>query len=105
VEVAVDVGIAIYVGAKIGIAVHEGVKNGTITIPIIHLSQHGEGNKADTGIEQEVQQMVQDGLAATMCDALAKLLAAAKASGNSQRIRRIQTTQKAYGCRGSRQSR
>jgi hypothetical protein len=37
-----------------------------------------------------------------VCDALAKLLEGARRSGDKARIRRIQTTQKAKGCRHSR---
>jgi hypothetical protein len=60
------------------------------------------GNVADTGIMQEVNDLVAAGLAAGICEALAMLLRAAQAAGDTAKIRRIQTTQKAKGCRHSR---
>jgi len=74
-------------------------------IRIIHMSQHGPGNVADTGIMNDAYNLIRAGAAATVCAALDILAKAAKAVGDSARLRKIRTTQKAWGCVPSRQSR
>ncbi len=74
-------------------------------IRVIQMSQHGPGNVADTGIMKEVWQMIRAGVAATACEALDILAKAANAVGDSLRLKKIRATQKAMGCRASRQSR
>ncbi len=66
---------------------------------IWEMSQHGRGNMADTGIENEARQQFPN---LDMCSALDLLMRAAKASGDTQKQQRIKKTQKAYGCRQSR---
>jgi hypothetical protein len=62
-------------------------------------------NVADTGIMEEVQQLITAaaaaGAALTICAALAQLMAAAKRAGDSKRVLRIKATEKAKGCRHS----
>jgi hypothetical protein len=67
-----------------------------------YLMSRGRGNVADTGIMGEVQGIIAAGVAATVCAALALLLDQARQAGDTERARRIQTTQKAKGCRHSR---
>lgn len=62
------------------------------------------GNVADTGIMDEAQALIQAAAAATICEALAQLMAAAERARDSKRIQRIKATQKAKGCRHSRHS-
>lgn len=62
------------------------------------------GNQADTGIMGEAQELIRAGRAATICAALEILLQLAKAAGDTKRVQRIKTTQKAKGCRHSRHS-
>lgn len=59
------------------------------------------GNVADTGIMEEARELVRSGRAADICAALALLMAA---TTDSQRKLKIKATQKAMGCRHSRQS-
>jgi preprotein translocase subunit SecG len=59
------------------------------------------GNVADTGIMNEVNAMIAAGQATDVCDALKKLYDTA----SGERRNKIKATQKAKGCRGSRQSR
>ena len=59
------------------------------------------GNVADTGIMAEARAMIAAGTATDICDALAKLMAAAS---DSARKLKIKATQKAMGCRHSRWS-
>ena len=66
------------------------------------MSQHGRGNQADTGIMQEVHDLIAAGRAATVCAALSLLMQAAETACDSGRIQRIKRTQKANGCRHSR---
>lgn len=66
---------------------------------IWEMSQHGRGNVADTGIENEARQQFPN---LDMCSALDLLMRAAKAAGDTQKQMRIKKTQKAYGCRQSR---
>ena len=56
----------------------------------------GKGNVADTGVMQQVYDMIAAGTASTVCDALQKLY---DASSGTQR-NKIKATQKAKGCRG-----
>lgn len=63
-----------------------------------------KGNVADTGIVNEAQQMLNSGGASDMCDALDKLMRAAKQARDNQKVQRIKRTQKAKGCRHSRNS-
>jgi RHS repeat-associated protein len=93
------VGTVIIVGGVIaagGAIIHEGVKDGIIKIPNIHLAKGGKGNVADTGIMQEVHDMIAAGIATGMCDALQKLYDASSGT----RRNKIKATQKAKGCRG-----
>ncbi|MDS9397064.1 DUF4157 domain-containing protein [Aphanizomenon flos-aquae NRERC-008] len=62
------------------------------------------GNQADTGIMDEVQQLISAGTAVTVCAALELLMQSAKQAGDTERIKRIKKTQKAKGCRHSRHS-
>lgn len=71
----------------------------------VYMSSRGKGNVADTGIMQEVHDLVAAGAAATVCAALAILMNTAKAAGDTDRMGRIKRTQKAKGCKHSRQSR
>jgi RHS repeat-associated protein len=71
----------------------------------VHWSQHGPGNVEDTGIMNEVRALIKAGTAASVCAALDVLERAAKLVGDSAKLRKIRATQKAWGCRGSRQSR
>ncbi|HEX7839492.1 MAG TPA: DUF4157 domain-containing protein [Kofleriaceae bacterium] len=65
-------------------------------------------NVADTGIMEEVYSAISAAVAAgaalTICEALARLMAEARRSGDTQRMQRIKKTQKAKGCRHSRYS-
>ena len=63
-----------------------------------------KGNQADTGIMNEVDALIRAGTAATVCAALAMLMAAAKSAGDKKKMQRIKKTQKAKGCRHSRHS-
>jgi hypothetical protein len=70
-------------------------------------SEMGEARLAPTDVRHsaivdDVNGMIASGKAQDPCDALAQLLAQAKAAKDRARVRRIQTTQKAYGCRRSR---
>ncbi|NEQ97272.1 MAG: hypothetical protein F6K30_11200 [Cyanothece sp. SIO2G6] len=62
------------------------------------------GNQADTGIINEAQALIEAGLAASICAALALLMQSAKAARDKTKIQRIKKTQKAKGCRHSRHS-
>lgn len=66
------------------------------------------GNVADTGIMEEVYALISAtvlaGAKMTICEALAQLMEQAKRAGDKARIQRIKATQKAHGCRASRQS-
>ncbi len=64
------------------------------------LSQHGSGNKADTGVMQDVYRLYPN---LPVCQALDLLEAAAR--GNTKRLAAINATKKAYGCKRSRASR
>lgn len=68
----------------------------------VAMSSRGRGNVADTGIMQEVNDLIAAGLAATVCAALEVLMRAAQTAGDTERIKRIKRTQKAKGCRRSR---
>jgi len=63
------------------------------------------GNQADTGILAEANELISSGRAGDICEALAILMAAAKADGDTNKINRIKATQKAKRCRHSRHSR
>ena len=60
--------------------------------------QRGRTNVSDTGRVSEAQQLIAQGLAKRMCDALAILQAGTR---EAKRLQRIKATQKAYGCRRS----
>ncbi|MFB2974972.1 polymorphic toxin type 34 domain-containing protein [Microseira sp. BLCC-F43] len=62
------------------------------------------GNQADTGIMQEANELVSQGQAGDICEALALLMKQAKSAQDTNRIGRIKATQKAKGCRHSRHS-
>lgn len=62
------------------------------------------GNVADTGIMGEARDLIAAGLAATICIALAILMDTASRARDTARMQRIKATQKAMGCRHSRQS-
>jgi hypothetical protein len=64
-----------------------------------YFSQHARGNVADSGIQSEAQQLVQSGRFPDICSALDWLLDQAKRSGDTARVRKIQTTQKENNCR------
>ena len=72
----------------------------------VYMASHGRGNVADTGIIREVQGLIEAAIDAgttlTVCQALAQLLEAAQRNRDAQRIRRIDRTQKARGCRHAR---
>ena len=63
------------------------------------------GNQADTGILAEANELISSGRAGDICEALAILMAEAKAAGDTNKINRIKATQKAKRCRHSRHSR
>jgi len=62
------------------------------------------GNQADTGIMNEANELISQGKAEDICEALAILMKEAKAAVDSSRMQRIKGTQKAKGCRHSRHS-
>lgn len=63
------------------------------------LAMSAAGNVADTGIMEEARTMIAAATATDICDALARLMAAAS---DSVRKLKIKATQKATGCRHSR---
>lgn len=67
------------------------------------------GNVADTGIMEEVHNLIdeakQAGRELTICQALAELMVQAKQARDKARIQRIKATQKAHKCRKSRPAR
>ena len=69
----------------------------------VHIASHGRGNVADTGIMTEVRNLIEAAIAAgttlTVCQALAQLLVVAQRNRDAQKIRKIDRTQKAHGCR------
>jgi hypothetical protein len=76
---------------------------GTVAIyaveQIMHMSKGGNKNPGDTGIENEAHDLIQRGVASSMCEALAILMDAAKKAKDAKRRERIKATQKKYGCR------
>jgi hypothetical protein len=58
----------------------------------------GPTNTADTGVMEEVYEMIRTGKATDVCDALDKLMQAASCSARRQKIK---ATQKYYGCKRS----
>jgi RHS repeat-associated protein len=68
----------------------------------IYMSQHGRGEVGDTGVTSEAHQLIAQGLAKNMCDALAILLQRAQAARDTQKLLKIKKTRKYYGCAGSR---
>jgi hypothetical protein len=74
------------IGAVQGISVH-------------HMSKGGNKNVGDTGIENEARKLIEAGKAASMCDALAILMDAAKRARDTSRQGKIKATQKKFGCR------
>jgi hypothetical protein len=74
-----------------------------IQSPIITL--RGKGNVADTEITDEANRLIHVGQPPDVCAALDQLMSAAKTAGDTARVLRIKRTQKAMGCRASRQSR
>ncbi len=75
---------------------------GLIHVGVVWMSSHG--NQADSGIMDEVHDLIQRGNAPDVCEALRILMEAAKQARDKARIRRIKKTQKAKGCRHSRHS-
>ncbi|GCE14583.1 polymorphic toxin type 34 domain-containing protein [Tengunoibacter tsumagoiensis] len=63
------------------------------------MSKGGNKNVGDTGIENEARALIAAGAAASMCEALANLMDAAKGAKDTKRQQRIKATQKKYGCR------
>ena len=68
-------------------------------ISIQHMSKGGNKNVGDTGIENEARKLIEAGKAASMCDALAILMDAAKGARDTSRQGKIKATQKKFGCR------
>ncbi|WP_446387529.1 polymorphic toxin type 34 domain-containing protein [Coleofasciculus sp. B1-GNL1-01] len=60
------------------------------------------GNLSDSGILAEAYQLLREGSAKTLCQALDILMRDAKTTRDTARILRIKGTQKAKGCRRSR---
>ena len=60
------------------------------------------GNQADTGIMNEAYQLIERKRAANICNALDILMEEAKEAQDKQKQQRIKKTQKAKGCRHSR---
>ena len=83
---------AIVLGAAIAIT---GIEAGVAGYQIY---QRGRTNVADTGITSEAQQLIAQGLAKTMCEALAILQ---RQTRDSAKLQKIKATQKAFGCRRS----
>jgi len=69
------------------------------TISIQHMSKGGNKNVGDTGVENEARKLIEAGKAATMCDALAILMDAAKRAKDTSKQGKIKATQKKHGCR------
>ncbi|MBU3060926.1 hypothetical protein KO481_05235 [Nocardia sp. NEAU-G5] len=63
------------------------------------MAKGGKQRVADSGIEQEMNDMIKSGAAASACEALAQLWDTAGSDG--KRRQRIKKTQKQYGCRHS----
>jgi Bacterial toxin 34 len=63
-----------------------------------------EGNVADTGILQEIHQLMREGLVEDKCEALKIILEDAKRRSDTTKQVRIYRTQKACGCKHSRHS-
>ncbi|MGK7902219.1 MAG: polymorphic toxin type 34 domain-containing protein [Hormoscilla sp.] len=58
-----------------------------------------EGNVADTGILNEVRELISEGSATTICEALEIMMAEARVARDTAKIQKIKATQKAKGCR------
>ena len=67
----------------------------------VHLMS-ARGNQTDTGIMNEVYQLIEEKRAANVCNALDILMEEAKEAQDKQKQQRIKKTQKAKGCRHSR---
>lgn len=63
-----------------------------------------EGNVADTGILAEANQLIAEGFANNICEALEKLMNLARRDNDIAKMQRIKTTQKAKRCRHSRKN-
>ncbi|ELR98564.1 hypothetical protein GLO73106DRAFT_00023980 [Gloeocapsa sp. PCC 73106] len=65
------------------------------------------GNEADTGIMEEAQRLIEaakvEGKSLSVCEALAQLIDSAQRARDKEKIGRIKRTEKAKGCRHSRQ--
>jgi hypothetical protein len=64
---------------------------------IKQMAKGGTQNVADTGVMDQAQQMVANGQATDICDALQKMYDSTPAGPQRNKIKR---TQKAKGCRG-----
>jgi hypothetical protein len=58
-----------------------------------------EGNVADTGILEEAYQLINQGAATSICDALEILMQNARCTTDTDRMKKIKATQKVKGCR------
>ncbi len=63
-----------------------------------------EGNVADTGIVEQAKQLIAEKRASDMPEALEILKQQAKRDKDKEKMKKIQTTQKAFGDRHSRSS-
>ena len=63
-----------------------------------------EGNVADTGIVEEVKQLIAENKASDQSEALKILKQQAKRDNDKEKKQKIKTTQKAFGDRHSRSS-
>jgi Bacterial toxin 34/Domain of unknown function (DUF4288) len=66
-----------------------------------YIIQTSRGNVADAGVMDRARGMMKNNPDMDICAALEKILAAAKAVGNTQEARKIVATQKANDCLGS----
>lgn len=62
------------------------------------------GNVGDSGILAEARQLIKDGSAKTICEALQILMNKARLTRDSAKMAKIKATQKAKGCRRCRKS-
>jgi len=66
---------------------------------VLHMSKGGKQKVSHTGIENEARALIASGLASDMCDALGKMMDAARRAKDSQKRERIKATEKQYRCR------
>ena len=78
----------------------------TLIDPLFDLwyAQRGKGNVGDTGVTNKARDIVDKGGAPDVCAALEMLMDAAKCASDTATQAKIKATQKAFGCRHSRQS-